>query len=188
MGRPRPRSVHRALAVLGLVAFLFHAALKLRDGLLPELLWGCNLTALALILAFAFEWDRVVGGVFVWRLVFGEPGFLAGLGSGERYVWTTAFVHVVPTALAALYLRRSGLPRGSAAWALMFSVLLVPLGHFGAPAALNVNFGHQRLPWLEAWAQGVWTYRGLSLMLMTLALGLGEWASRRWWFGPAKGG
>ncbi len=171
---PPERTFHRILAVLGAAAFLAHTLLKVRDGLLPELLWGCNVSAVALILGFAFEWPRVVGAAFLWRLVLGEPGFLAGLGSGERYTWTSALVHLVPTALAALYLRRSGLPRGSAAWALAVSLLLVPLSRAWTPADLNVNFAHRRIAFLAERFPGRWAYRLASLLLAGAALGLAE--------------
>lgn len=184
MAEGRPRSLHRALALLGLVAFLMHAALKLRDGLLPELLWGCNLTAVALVLGFAFEWDAVVGVAFLWRLGLGEPGFITGLFSGERYAWTTAFVHLVPTALAWFYLRRSGLRRGSALWAFALSLALIPLGRLLTPPELNVNFGHARVAWLARLFPGTWSYRVALLLLLALPLAFGEWAGRRWWFRP----
>lgn len=178
--RPGPgdRRRHRRLAVLGAAAFALHAVLKAEEGLLPELLWGCNVSALALILGFAFEWPRVVGAAFLWRLVLGEPGFLLGLGSGERYGWTTAFVHLVPTVLAALYLRRSGLPKGSAAWALGASLLLVPPSRAWTPPDLNVNFAHRRLAPLSEAFPGRWSYRLAATLLAAAALGLAELASR----------
>lgn len=177
--RPSDRRLHVALALLGTAAFLAHTLLKVRDGLLPELLWGCNVSAVALILGFAFEWPRVVGAAFLWRLVLGEPGFLAGLGSGERYTWTTVLVHGVPTLLALLFLHRSGLPRGSAAWALAASLALVPLSRAWTPADLNVNFAHRRLAPLAARVPGRWSYRMASLLLAAAALGLAEAAGRR---------
>jgi hypothetical protein len=176
---PADRRLQRALALLGALAFLVHALLKLRDGLLPELLWGCNVSAAALILAFAFDWPRVVGAAFLWWLVLGEPGFLAGLGSGGRYAWTTAFVHLVPTALAAFYLRRSGLPRGSALWAAAATLLLVPLSHAFTPPDLNVNLAHQRLAPLSDWLPGRWSYRFASAALIGAGLWLAEALARR---------
>lgn len=177
---PKARRLHIALALLGTAAFLVHTLLKLREGLLPELLWGCNVSAVALILGFAFEWPRVVGAAFLWRLVLGEPGFLAGLGSGERYGWTSALVHLVPTALAFLFLRRSSLPRGSAAWALAVSLLLVPLSRAWTPPDLNVNFAHRRVPWLAQRVPGRWSYRLVSLLAAGGALALAEAGCRRW--------
>lgn len=176
---PADRRRHLLLAALGAVAFALHTFLKAREGLLPELLWGCNVSDVALILGFAFEWPRVVGAAFVWRVALGEPGFLAGLGSGERYGWTSALVHIVPTVLAAFYLRRSGLPRGSAAWALGVSLALVPLSRAWTPPGLNVNFAHRRIPALSERLPGRWSYRLASLLLAASALGLVELAGRR---------
>ncbi len=171
---PADRRRHLILAALGAAAFAVHTLLKVRDGLLPELLWGCNVSDVALILGFAFEWPRVVGAAFVWRVALGEPGFLAGLGSGGRYAWTSALVHLVPTVLAAFYLRRSGLPRGSAAWALAVSLALVPLSRAWTPPDLNVNFAHRRLPYLAERFPGRWSYRFVSVLLAGAALALVE--------------
>lgn len=181
----RSRRLHLGLALLGAAAFALHASLKLRDGLLPELLWGCNVSAVALILGFAFEWDRVVGAAFLWRMVLGEPGFLLGVGSGERYGWTSAFVHLVPTLLAWVYLRRSGLPKGSAAWAAFASLVVVVGSHALSPPSLNVNFAHERVPLLSAWFPGLWSYRLVSAGLIAGALGSAEWLLRRWLKRPA---
>lgn len=170
----RDRRLHRGLALFGAGAFALHTGLKLQDGLLPELLWGCNVSAAALILGFAFEWPTVVGAAFVWRLALGEPGFLAGLWSGERYAWTTAFVHLVPTLLAALFLRRSGLPRRAWLWAGLATLALVPLSHAYSPEALNVNFAHQRLVWLSAHVPGRWSYRLVSALLIGAGLALAD--------------
>jgi hypothetical protein len=127
----------------------------------------------------------VVGAAFVWRVALGEPGFLAGLGSGERYAWTSALVHLVPTVLAALYLRRSGLPRGSAAWALAVSLALVPLSRAWTPPALNVNFAHRRVAFLEQAFPGRWSYRLVSLLLAGAALVVAEAGTRRL-LGPGR--
>lgn len=144
--------------------------MKLKNGLLPELLWGCNLSALALILAFAFEWPLIVGAAFLWRMALGEPGFVAGLWSGERYAWTTGLIHLVPTALAFLFLRRSGVPKGSAALALLFCLILTPLGRWFTPPELNVNLAFGRVPWLANLFPGLWTYRVAALVFSALAI------------------
>lgn len=182
---PADRRRNLLLAALGAAAFALHTLLKARDGLLPELFWGCNVSDVALILGFAFEWPRVVGAAFVWRVALGEPGFLAGLGSGEHYAWTSALVHLVPTVLAAFYLRRSGLPRDSAAWALAVSLALVPLSRRWTPPDLNVNFAHRRVAFLEAAFPGRWSYRLASLLLASGALALAEAGGRRL-LGPAR--
>jgi hypothetical protein len=169
-----------ALAFFGLAAFSLHTYFKVQEGLLPELLWGCNVSAVALILGFAFEWDRVVGAAFLWRLVLGEPGFLLGVGSGERYGWTTGFVHLVPTLLAFIYLRRSGLPKGSGAWAAVGSLLLILVSHAWSPPDLNVNYAHYRVPLLSAWFPGRWSYRVVSAFLIAGSLVGAEFLTRRW--------
>lgn len=176
----RERRIHLGLAAFGLAAFALHTYFKIRDGLVPELLWGCNVTAVALILGFAFEWDRVVGVAFLWRLVLGEPGFLVGVGTGERYGWSTVFVHLVPTVLALFYLRRSGLPRGSAVWAALGCLVLILLSHAFSPPSLNVNFSHLRVPVLSAWFPGRWSYRMVSALLIAGSLGGGEILASRW--------
>ena len=148
-----------ALALLGVLAFVLHAWIKARHGLLPELLWGCNLTALLLIFGFAFDWPLAVGTAFLWRLGIGDPGFLAGVWSGERYFWTAALIHLAPTGLAAFYLRRSGLPRASAWWGLAFCLAAVLLALAFTPPELNVNFAFRRIPLLADWFPGRWSYR-----------------------------
>ena len=182
----RDRRIHIALAAFGLAAFALHTYFKVQEGLLPELLWGCNVSAAALILSFAFEWYAVVGAAFLWRLVLGEPGFLLGVGSGERYGWTTAFVHLVPTLLALFYLRRSGLPKGSALWATLGSLLLVLAAHAFSPARLNVNFAHDRVPLLAAWFPGRWSYRLVSALLIIGSLSAAESLLRRGWPAPRR--
>lgn len=173
---PALRRRHRLLAVAGFVAFLLHAALKAGTGTLPELLWGCNVTAFLIVLGFAFEWPLAVGTAFLWRAALGEPGFLAGLWSGSPYLWTTAFVHVVPTLLAIPFLRRSGLPRRSAYLAMGLTLALVAAGRAFAPPELNVNFAQARVPQLAAVFPGLWSYRlavsALVVLVLLLADGL----------------
>ena len=170
------------LAFLGALAFTLHAWIKARHGLLPELLWGCNLTAVLLILGFAFDWPLAVGTAFLWRLGLGDPGFLLGVWSGERYFWTAALIHLIPTVLAALYLRRSGLPRASAAWGLALCLGAVLLAQAFTPPSLNVNFAFHRIPVLSDWFPGRWSYRaatgGVAVLML---LGMDALTSR--WFG-----
>ena len=167
------RRRHRWLALVGLLAFILHGALKARTGLLGELLWGCNLSSLALIAGFATSDARLVGPAFVWRLGLGEPGFLLGLWSGERFGWTTGLVHVIPTLLAGAFLRRSGLPQGAALRAFAASLVMVGLGRL-APPPLNVNLAYA-LPGGLSWS--------LALPAAGLMLALAEtlgvaWAGR----------
>ncbi|HJU84073.1 MAG TPA: hypothetical protein VJ600_07660 [Holophagaceae bacterium] len=180
------RRGHVVLALLGALAFLLHAWLKLRHGLLPELLWGCNLTAVLLIFGFGFEWPLLVGTAFLWRLGLGDPGFLAGVWSGERYFWTAAIIHVVPTILAALYLRRSGLPRGSAWWGLGFCLGVVLLSKAFTPPELNVNFAFSRIPFLAHWFPGLWSYRAATSGVAVLMLFSGDALAARWFGRPMK--
>lgn len=167
---PALRRRHRWLAAAGFAAFLLHTALKAQTGALPELLWGCNVTAFLIVLGFAFEWPLAVGAAFLWRAALGEPGFLAGLWSGSPYLWTTAFVHVIPTLLAIPFLRRTGLPRGSAYAAMGLSLALVAAGRAFAPPELNVNFAQARIPQLAAAFPGLWSYRLAAALLVGLAL------------------
>ena len=62
---PALRRRHRLLAAAGFAAFLLHTALKAQTGTLPELLWGCNVTALLVVAGFAFEWPLAVGTAFL---------------------------------------------------------------------------------------------------------------------------
>ena len=173
-----------ALAVFGLGAFLLHAWLKQRHGLLPELLWGCNLTAVVLIAGFAFDLPTLVGAAFLWRLGLGDPGFLAGVWSGERYFWTAALIHLVPTGLAALFLRRSGLPRSSPWLALLACPVLVALGRAFTPPGLNVNFAFHRIPFLEDGFPGLWSYRLAATGLAAGLLFAGDALASRWFGRP----
>ncbi len=174
------------LALLGALAFAAHAWVKARHGLLPELLWGCNLSALLLILGFALDWPLAVGTAFLWRLGLGDPGFLLGVWSGERYFWTAALIHLVPTVLAALYLRRSGLPRASAAWGLVLCLGAVLLAQGFTPPALNVNFAFRRIPLLADWFPGRWSYRvATGAVAMLMLFGMDALAAR--WFGRPAG-
>lgn len=161
---------HLWLAGAGLAAFLLHVALKAETRTLPEILWGCNVTALLLVAGFALESPLAVGTAFLWRVGLGDPGFLAGLWSGSPYPWTTAFVHVVPTLLAVPYLRRTGLPRESPFVGMALTLALVAAGRAFTPPEMNVNFAHARIPQLAAVFPAVWSYRAAASALVIAAL------------------
>lgn len=165
------RTRHRRLAAIGLVGFLLHAGMKIYRNEFPEMLWGCNVSSLALILGFAFEWPVAVGAAFLWRLVIGEPGFMAGVFYwGGRYSWTTVFVHGMPTLFAYLFLRRSGLPRSAWFWAWIGTGVLVPLSFYFTPPHLNVNLVFTRLDVLARHFPGVWEFRIVAGLLVGAGL------------------
>ena len=169
---PALRRRHLWLAGAGFAAFLLHVALKAETRTLPEVLWGCNVTALLLVAGFALESPLAVGTAFLWRAALGDPGFLAGLWSGSPYPWTTAFVHVVPTVLAVPYLRRTGLPRQSPFVGMGLTLALVAAGRAFTPPEMNINFAHARIPQLAALFPAVWSYRvAASLLVIGVMLG-----------------
>lgn len=178
----------RTWSLLILVLMAVHTYFKWTWNTLPELLWGCNVASLVIILGLWLRSAHLVGLGFLWHICVGEPGWLYGVWASGHTNAISVLVHSIPTVAAFLYLRRTGLPRSAPYLATLLFVALVPLSHYLTPAPMNVNLAHQRLPFLQQAFPGNWPYRFAftGAMLLLLLLGdalfagwLGRWPAPR---------
>lgn len=176
---------NRMLAIVVFLAMAIHTYFKWKWGTLPELLWGCNVASFTIIIGLWFKVPIIVGTGFLWHISVGEPGYLYGVIQSGHTTWVSVMVHSLPTAAAALFLRRSGLPKPSPYLAFLLFLVLVPISHFLTPARFNINMTHQRLWILQQHFPGNWDYRLVFSAFMLSLMLLMDWAFSRW-FGRPK--
>jgi len=189
---PDQTRAHRIWALLLLLAMVAHTLFKLHAGILPELLWGCNVASFLIIAGLWTDNPILVGPAFLWHICLGDVAFVAGaMARGQDLVpmllagWTSVLVHTLPTLAALLYLRKRGIPRRSPYLALLLFVVLVPISHYLTPAPLNINMAHVRWEPLRRHFPGNWSYRFVfsGIMLGLFLVGdaiagrtLGRWS------------
>lgn len=186
--RPGPsvRS-RRTWSLVLFVAMVVHTATKAWLGTLPELLWGCNVASLLIIVGLWRGDGRWVGTGFLWHACVGDLGWLYGVLVSGHTLWISVVMHTLPAVLGFLFLKRSGLPRSSPYRAFLLFVALVPVSHYLTPAGLNINFTHVRLAPLVARFPGNWDYRFAFSALMLAMLLAGDWGLSRVVGRPAVG-
>lgn len=167
--RTKPRSFperrHLWAGIL-LVAMVIHTLFKIRAGILPELLWGCNVATFLIILGLWLDNPILVGMSFLWHACLGDVAFAVGAIARRQDLWllftsgwSSVVVHTLPTLAAFLYLRDRGIPKASPYLALALFIALVPVSHYLTPAALNINMAHVRWEPLRHHLPGNWSYR-----------------------------
>ena len=156
----------RLWAALLLLAMVLHTVYKAKAGILPELLWGCNVASFLIVAGLWMDSPLLVGPAFLWHICLGDAAFAAGaLAKGQAIWpllltgWTSVVVHTLPTLAALVYLRKRGLPKGSPYLALLLFLVLVPISHYLTPAPLNINMAHVRWEPLRRAFPGNWSYR-----------------------------
>jgi hypothetical protein len=164
-GGTSARNRRLGAAVL-LVAMAIHTALKIRAGILPELLWGCNVATFLIIAGLWVDSPLLVGPSFLWHACLGDVAFAVGAFARGQDIWplllagwSSVVVHTLPTLAAFFYLRARGLPRLSPYLALLLFIVLVPISHFLTPPGLNINMAHVRWEPLRHAFPGLWSYR-----------------------------
>jgi len=173
-------------ALLLLLAMAAHTLYKLQNGILPELLWGCNIASFLIILGLWVDCPTLVGPGFLWHICLGDVAFALGVAMRGQAIWplflagwTSVLVHTLPTVAALLFLVKRGLPRCSPYLALLLFIVLVPISHYLTPAHLNINMAHVRWHPLSRVFPGNWSYRIVfSLCMLSLFL-LGDFIGGR---------
>jgi len=149
----------RALALLVLVAMALHTYFKFRWGTMSELLWGCNVASLVIILGLWFRAPHLVGAGFLWHICVGEPAYIYGVVQTGHTHWVSVVVHSLPTVAAFFSLRRTGLPKSAPYLAFLMFVALVPISHYLLRPRLNINLCHHGVRFLEHHVPVMWVRR-----------------------------
>jgi hypothetical protein len=144
-------SAPRKLPALGLAAvafYLAHATESLLRRQPDNLLWVCNLGALAVGIGLLLG-SPTLNAIGTCWLVFGLPLWIYDLAKGGEFLWTSALTHGGGAIVGFVGLRKLGLPRG--AW-WKATVALGALNLFcrvATPAAQNINLSHAPYPGWE---------------------------------------
>lgn len=148
-------AARKVLAVALLVLLAFHATAKLRDGLLPEMLWACYAASFLVAAGALFSIPRLTAIGFLFHLGIGVPSWALDVIATHETVWTSASLHVLTPITAWLAL--DVLPKPALLDTWLFYLVMQPVGWL-APEALNVNVAHRPWPFLP-WASSIWGSR-----------------------------
>ena len=169
----------RAAGRLALGVWALHAADCLFVLKQPwNLLWACNLAALAVGAGLLLRRERVAAVGTLW-LAFGLPIWLIDLAGGGEFIWTAAATHLGGLAAGAWAFRSSGPPAGAWRDAALAGAALQELSRLAAPPAENVNLAHAVWPGWEGVFSSFPVYRAFVLALMAASCWAGEAALRR---------
>jgi hypothetical protein len=164
----RPKRLHAAAAgllLLALLALLW--TVKRQDGVLPEMLWICHVSAALLALGLLVDRPGWVAVGFLYHLAVGVPSFLLYLFAGGHSAAASIALHFLTPAVGAWAWWGRPLP-GSTPWQVLgLSLALQLAAHAFTPPAMNVNLAFE--PWAPLAFVGVWPSR-LGNLLLTAAL------------------
>lgn len=173
------------MALIVLAVLLVHAYVKYRRGILPELLWGCNLATVCVIGGLWRDRPALTGAGFLWLACVGDPWNLYQMVAARAVSVVSAVMHVVSTIASFLSVRRKGLHPASPLIAVGIFVFIMPLSRALTPPGLNVNFAHARVPQIVTLFPGVWEYRAVFTGMMLLPLLAGDRLFARYLGRPA---
>ena len=180
-------STNRKLwAVTLFLAMLVHTIYKIKAGILPELLWGCNVASFLIILGLWVDSPLLIGPAFLWHICLGDFAFAAGVFLRRQDLWqllvagwTSVVVHTLPTLAGLIYLKKRGIPKSSPILALALFFLLVPISHYFTPVSLNINMAHVRWEPLRHAFPGNWSYRIVFSSIMLALFMFGDYISAK---------
>jgi hypothetical protein len=140
------------LPAAGLAAMAFyvvHAVESLLHRQPDNLLWACNLGALAVGIGLLMG-SPTLNAIGTYWLVPGLPLWIYDLAKGGEFFWTSLLTHAGGLGVGFYGLRRLGLPRG--AWWKATTALgaLVVLCRVATPPKQNINLAHAAYPGWES--------------------------------------
>jgi hypothetical protein len=133
---------------VALLCWAIHAADLVRRGDGQDLLWMCNVAALAAGVGMLGRRPRVVAGAAM-ALALGLPLWLGGLLTAGIFMPTALLTHVVTLGLAVRGARALGVPRGTWWRALAVGLALIALARVTTDPARNVNLAYAVWPGWE---------------------------------------
>ena len=164
-------------AGLALLAVMpFHVALRPEHGWL--LLSACDVATVVTAVGLIAGWHRAVAIAGLFQLAVGLPSFAIGLFTTNPLNPTSAVIHIVPPALAAIVIARHGLPARSALLAWCGYGAMMVAGYLIAPTALNINLANKVWPPLADVFTVTGSFQGALLAVTAAMLATGEVITR----------
>jgi hypothetical protein len=171
----RPVSL-RALGGLALASWLAHAIEIVWRSSPWDFFWACNVAPVLIGLGCVVPNAHLLAIGALW-LSWGTPMWIVDLATGGTFWPTSLLNHFGCLAVAALAMRRLGLPRGSWWRATVALTALMLLCRFVTPAALNINLSHA--VW-AGWERYFESYNLYHLLLTLLGAAVFFVAERLW--------
>jgi len=144
-------SERQKLPTLGLAAIAFYIAHAVESLLRREpdnLLWVCNLGALAVGIGLLCGFPAL-NAIGTYWLVAGLPLWIYDLAKGGEFLWTSMLTHAGGLAVGFFGLRKLGLPRGVWWKASLALGALLLLCRMATPPKQNINLAHSPYPGWE---------------------------------------
>jgi hypothetical protein len=169
-----------ALLVLG--AWTLHAAHKLEQGLLAEMLWACHVASFSIGLGLLTHQTWLVAAATLFHVAAGVPAYVLDMIVLRSTTVTSVLVHTLPPLAGLVTLRRGDAwPRWTPLAAGSLYVALIPISRWLTEPSLNVNLAFRPWPPLAGLTASPWpTWLG-NIAGMALVLPLLDRWLRRWW-------
>jgi hypothetical protein len=146
----------RWLGALIIGALVWHAATKLTDHHLAEMLWVCHVASLVLAIGLLAGRHALVAVGLLMHLSWGAPAYLLDVIATRSTTVTSVLVHALPLGAGLAAVAAHGWPRGLVLRAWLFFFPWVPLCYVATDPALNINLAHAPWPPLAAVLPGLW--------------------------------
>ena len=160
----------RLLGLLPLGFFLARLVVLWQKGVLPDILWVCNLASLGLALGLLFEEPRVVRPA-VLLLALGFPFWLAFVLGTNTYEVTSILNHAGSLAVGLLALATVRVAGRAWLHAFLAFFVIQQASRLLTPPDLNVNTAHNlRYTMMENSAMPYWQFWVGNTALAALAL------------------
>lgn len=166
---PARRTLAHRCAALLLVIHVLYVHRKAGEGTLPELLYGCHVNNILLLVGLWTLNRRILSATLVFATGMGLPMWLILVLTERTTHALSVLLHTLPIAFALAALRPGGLSARSGPRATLGFFLLLPIAHHATPPALNVNLTHRPTPELFYLGQTLW---GSRLLGCCMALSL----------------
>jgi hypothetical protein len=167
----------RWLGVIILAALFAHILVKVRDGVLSEVLWSCHVASFALGVGLVIGSWRLAAPGILYHIGMGMPAYLLDLSAGADTNPTGVATHVASLFLGLAAARGMPVPRRVIAETWIAYASLLPITALLANPALNVN--QVVKPWLSL--GGIYDYKVVYLSLNLLIAGLDLALTREVW-------
>ena len=155
-----------------LALLLVHAANHLRRGEAHDLLWFCNVAGVLLAAGCLTGNALLVGPAFLW-LAVGTPAWAVDALTTGDLLLTSPPYHLGALGIAALAVRRLGMPRRSWYLAAAGGLLFTGLARLLTPARYNVDFAFSTWPgWERLIPSHVMFYALLWLVICAAFFGM----------------
>ena len=162
-----------------LLVIVVHAATKIPEGRLPEMLAACNVASMLFCAGLLGGSETLVTIGFLFHIGVGFWAWLIDIAVNHETTPTSALVHILPLVLGFQIVRRKGVPSTTAWFGLGLWLMLQPISYFLTEPKLNVNLVHAGWEPVARHLPSVWVNHALNALGVAFGLFVAQAILRR---------